>query len=95
VAVDLPVVGRRQVPRPEELAYYATLVVLAATEIIDWPVALALAAGHGLTHRHQSRVAQGLGEALEDSRAAEELGEALHEGGVMEELGETLAELPG
>src|SRR5271166_873217 len=38
VAVDLPIVGHIDLPRPEELAYYLGLTVLASAEIIDWPV---------------------------------------------------------
>jgi len=45
--------------------------------------------------QQQSRDAQDLDEALDDSSAAEERGEALDEGGVADELGETLADLPG
>ena len=64
--VDLPMVGRVRLPRPEELAYFGALGVLAVTEIIDWPIALVLAAGHVLVENQHSRVAQELGEALED-----------------------------
>ncbi|UXA17799.1 hypothetical protein [Mycobacterium sp. SMC-4] len=64
--VDLPVVGRVRIPRPEQLAFYGALGALAAIEIIEWPVALALAAGHALLQNEHSRVAQEIGEALED-----------------------------
>ena len=40
---------------------------LAAVEIIDWPVALLLGVGHALMHNEHSRVAQEIGEALEDA----------------------------
>jgi hypothetical protein len=47
--------GRRlETPPVESLAFYVALGGLAAAEIIEWPVALALTAGHilvGLTHR--------------------------------------------
>jgi hypothetical protein len=66
-AVDLPVLGRVRLPRPEQLAYFGALGVLAAAEIIDWPIALVLAAGHALAENQHSRVAQELGEALEDA----------------------------
>lgn len=65
-AVDLPVLGRVRLPRPEQLAYFGALGVLAAAEIIEWPIALVLAAGHVLVENQHSRVAQELGEALED-----------------------------
>ena len=66
-AVDLPVLGRLRVPRPEQLAYYAALAALAAVEIIDWPVALVLGTGHALLQNQHSRVAHELGEALEEA----------------------------
>lgn len=64
-AMTLPVVGRVKVPHPEQLAYYGALGVLAAVEIIDWPVALLLGAGHMLMQNEHSRVVQEVGEALE------------------------------
>ncbi|WP_029111656.1 hypothetical protein [Mycobacterium sp. URHD0025] len=66
-AMTLPVVGRVKVPHPEQLAYYGALGVLAAVEIIDWPVALLLGAGHVLMQNEHNRVAQQVGEALEDA----------------------------
>ncbi|WP_067683890.1 hypothetical protein [Nocardia miyunensis] len=66
-AVDLPVIGRVRIPRPEQLAYYGALGALAAAEIIEWPVALVLAAGHWLIQDQHNRVAQEIGEALEEA----------------------------
>ncbi len=66
-SVNLPVLGHVQVPRPEQLAFYGALGALAAIEIIDWPVALVLGVGHALMHNEHSRVAQEIGEALEDA----------------------------
>jgi hypothetical protein len=66
-SLDLPIVGRVRIPRPEQLAFYGALGALAAVEIIEWPVALALAAGHALIQNEHSRVAQEIGEALEDA----------------------------
>lgn len=65
--VSLPVLGRVSVPRPEQLAYYGTLGLLAATGVIEWPIALVLGAGHVLLQNEHSRVAQEVGEALEES----------------------------
>jgi hypothetical protein len=65
--VELPLVGRVRLPRPEQLAYYGALGALAAVEIIDWPVALILAAGHVLMQNEHSRIAQEVGEALDDA----------------------------
>jgi hypothetical protein len=66
-AVNMPVVGRIRIPRPEQLAYYGALGALAAFEIIDWPIALAIAAGHVLASNHHNKVAEELGEALESA----------------------------
>lgn len=94
VAVDLPIVGHVNLPRPE-LAYYVGLTVLASNEIIDRPVALVLAAGHLLNYSQHSRVANELGDVLDEIHAARELGEALDESGVAEEIIEALASPPG
>ena len=64
--VQLPVVGRVRIPRPDQLAYYGALTALVVVELIDWPVALAIAAGHALASQHRSKIAQELGEALQD-----------------------------
>ncbi len=66
-AVELPVLGRVTVPPPEQLAYYGGLVLLAAFEIIDWPVAVAVAAGHMLATSQHSEILEQLGEALEEA----------------------------
>ena len=66
-AVNLPVLGRVRVPRPEQLAFYGALGALAAVEIIEWPVALVLGVGHALMQNEHNRVAQEVGEALEDA----------------------------
>jgi hypothetical protein len=65
-AVKLPIVGQLHVPRPEHLAYYGALGALAALELIEWPIALAIAAGHVLIENQHSQVARDVGEALED-----------------------------
>lgn len=66
-AVQLPILGRVRIPRPDQLAYYGGLAALAAIEIIDWPVALIIATGHVLANQHHSRVAEELGEAIEEA----------------------------
>lgn len=50
-SVELPVVGRVPVPSPEQLAVYAALAGLAALEVIDWPVALAMGVGSAVVSR--------------------------------------------
>ena len=66
-AVTLPVVGQVRIPRPDQLAYYVALAGLAALEIIDWPIALVIGAGHALAASQHHKVAQELGEALQDA----------------------------
>ncbi|OBI47443.1 hypothetical protein A5707_19355 [Mycobacterium kyorinense] len=65
-AVNLPLVGQVQVPRPEQLAYYGGLAALAAFELIDWPVALVIAAGHVLASNHHNKLLEELGQAMEE-----------------------------
>ncbi|ORX03761.1 hypothetical protein AWC29_16990 [Mycobacterium triplex] len=64
--VKLPVVGQTEIPRPEQLAYYGGLAALAALELIDWPVALVIAAGHMLASNHHNRLLEEIGEAMEE-----------------------------
>jgi hypothetical protein len=64
--VDLPVLGRTEIPRPEQLAYYGGLAALAAFELLDWPVALVIAAGHLMASNHHNRMLEELGEAMEE-----------------------------
>ncbi|OBF27624.1 hypothetical protein A5727_25820 [Mycobacterium sp. ACS4331] len=65
--MTLPVIGRVRVPPPEQLAFYCALGVLAAVEIIDWPVALLIGAGHLMAQDDHNRIVQEVGEALEDA----------------------------
>jgi hypothetical protein len=64
--VNLPLVGRMEIPRPEQLAYYGGLAALAAFELIDWPVAIVIAAGHILASNHHNKILEELGEAIEE-----------------------------
>ena len=66
-AVNLPLLGQVDIPRPEELAYYGGLAALAAFELIDWPVALVIAAGHVMASSHHNRLLEELGEAMEEA----------------------------
>lgn len=66
-AINLPLVGQVQVPRPDQLAYFGGLAALAAFELIDWPVALVIAAGHFLASNHHNKVLEELGEAIEEA----------------------------
>lgn len=65
--VNLPVVGKVEIPRPDQLAYFGGLAALAAFELIDWPVALVIAAGHLLASNHRNKLLEELGEAIEEA----------------------------
>lgn len=65
--VNLPVVGKVEIPRPDQLAYFGGLAALAAFELIDWPVAVVIAAGHLLASSHHNKVLEELGEAIEEA----------------------------
>jgi hypothetical protein len=65
-AVNLPMLGQIEIPRPEQLAYYGGLAALAALELIDWPVAVVIAAGHLLASNHHNKLLEELGEAIEE-----------------------------
>jgi hypothetical protein len=47
-ALQLPGLGRVPIPRPDQLAFYGALAALVAIELVDWPVAVAIGAGHAL-----------------------------------------------
>ncbi|MET7748122.1 hypothetical protein [Micromonospora sp. NPDC005367] len=63
--VQLPLLGEVAVPPADKIAYYGGLGVLAALQIIEWPVALVITAGHLLADQHFSGLAKGVGQALE------------------------------
>jgi hypothetical protein len=65
--VNVPVLGQMEIPRPEQLAYFGGLAALAALELIDWPVAVVIAAGHLLASNHHNKLLEELGEAMEDA----------------------------
>ncbi|MFT4086649.1 MAG: hypothetical protein QM658_05755 [Gordonia sp. (in: high G+C Gram-positive bacteria)] len=44
-SVQLPIVGRVGVPKPQQLAAYGVLGALAAAGVVEWPVAISLAVG--------------------------------------------------
>jgi hypothetical protein len=66
VQVRVPCVGEVTLPPPQRLAYFGGLAALAAVGLLDWPVAIVIVAGHALADQHWSRVASGMGEALEE-----------------------------
>ena len=65
--VRLPVLGEVAVPPTDKLAYYLGIGALATLQVIEWPIALVITAGHLLADQHLSGLAGGLGEALESA----------------------------
>jgi xanthosine utilization system XapX-like protein len=53
-SINVPVVGKVSVPPPDQLAFYGVLGLLAAVNVIDWPVALAIGVGQFVVARHFS-----------------------------------------
>ncbi|MFE6555691.1 hypothetical protein ACFVHS_46180 [Streptomyces sp. NPDC057746] len=56
-----------ELPPTEQLAFLAGLGLLAALEIIEWPVALTITIGHEIARNRHSRVLREFGEALEQA----------------------------
>lgn len=54
-------------PPGEQLAFLAGLGLLVALDLIEWPIALAIAVGHELAHSHHGRMLREFGEALEEA----------------------------
>jgi hypothetical protein len=63
----LPLIGDVTVPPPGQMAYFAGLGILAAVEVIEWPLALVIGTGHLLADQHWSKVLRGLGGAAEEA----------------------------
>jgi hypothetical protein len=55
-AISLPVVGRVPIPRPDQMAFYAALAGLVAVELVEWPVAVAIGAGHALVSQRRENL---------------------------------------
>ncbi|MEV4117431.1 hypothetical protein [Micromonospora sp. NPDC049645] len=65
--VELPMLGEVAVPPPDKVAYYAGLGMLAALQVIEWPIAVVITAGHLLADQHFSGLVRGVGESLENA----------------------------
>jgi hypothetical protein len=64
-SLSVPVLGSIELPSPDRLVFYAGLGVLAAFQVIDWPVALIVGIGHILAEQRRWRAGQDVGEALQ------------------------------
>ncbi len=65
--LSLPLVGRVTLPPVDHMVWYLGVGVLTGAELIEWPVALALAVGKALADNRTHRTVQSFGEALEDA----------------------------
>jgi hypothetical protein len=65
IRVDVPVLGTITLPPAEQLAFVGGIGLLTALEIIEWPVGVALTAGHLLASVSNNKVVQDFGRALE------------------------------
>jgi hypothetical protein len=63
--VRIPLIGSVMIPPPDRVAYYTGMGVLAAIGVIEWPLAVVVAAGHVLADQHMFARVRGLGEAFE------------------------------
>jgi hypothetical protein len=66
IELDLPVVGRVDLPPPDHLAWYAALGALTVLEIIEWPVAAVLCVGKALADSHRNKAIEEFGRALDE-----------------------------
>lgn len=65
--VDVPLLGPVGWPPTGTLAFVVVLGGLAALEILSWPVAIALGAGHVLARDHDHRWIREVGETLQEA----------------------------
>lgn len=65
VNVEIPGVGSFRLPSLDQIAFLGGIATLALIEIIEWPVAVVLAAGHILAHNRHHVLLREFGEALD------------------------------
>lgn len=65
--VTVPLIGTVTLPPPDQLAFLAGVAALVALEVIEWPVGLALTAGHMLAAHNHSKIMREFGEALQEA----------------------------
>ncbi|MDQ6692563.1 MAG: hypothetical protein M3Z13_07330 [Candidatus Dormibacteraeota bacterium] len=62
----LPVTGIRvTLPPPAHLAWYVGVGIMAALEVVEWPVALVIAASHAIAQRTHDKTVANLAEGAE------------------------------
>ena len=67
LCINVPGLGTIDLGPPDQLAYLAGIATLAALEIIEWPLACIIAAGHVLADQRRSATLHAFGEALEQA----------------------------
>jgi hypothetical protein len=65
--LHVPVLGRVELPPPDQLAFMGGIVTLAVVGVMEWPVALVLTAGHLLAHNRHVQLLRDFGKALEEA----------------------------
>lgn len=67
-SVTLPVLGIRiPLPTAERAVYYGGVAGLVAAELIEWPIALVVVAGHEILMRSRNPVVREVGKAAESA----------------------------
>jgi L-cysteine desulfidase len=67
LGVAVPALGTVRLPPLQTLGWLAGLTALAVLEIIEWPVAVAVGAGHVLAQQTHMKLLHDFGEALEEA----------------------------
>jgi hypothetical protein len=67
VTVTLPALGNLRLPPAQTLAWFAGLATLTVVGLMEWPVAVAIGAGHLLAQQNHLRLLHDFGEALEEA----------------------------
>jgi hypothetical protein len=65
--LDMPILGRVELPPSDQLAFMGGIITLAAVGMIEWPVAIVLTAGHLLAHNRHVQILRDFGKALEEA----------------------------
>lgn len=69
IELDLRAVGLGQVSLPplDHIAFYAGVGILAAVELVEWPVAVVLTVGKVLADNRTNKTVRAFGRALESA----------------------------
>ncbi len=67
IHLQLPLIGHVHLPPPQHLAFYAGVGLLAAAELIEWPVAILVGVGKALADNRSHANLEEFGEALESA----------------------------